>query len=170
MKCKGTNIQSGKKLNLGCGYDFRKDWVNIDNNKRYKADIYHDLDKFPYPLPSNHFDSVLMQMILEHLDKPERALKEVVRVCKRGAKLVIIVPHATSYANFTDMQHKSNFTEHSFNEDMLEEYGLVDNLKLTNKSFLILNKWKKYLPFKNVLKIFFNGIYDDLKFEFEVKK
>ena len=62
----------------------------------------------------DEFDEILMKMILEHLDNPIKVLKEIIRISKNNARLIIIVPHAGSYANFTDIQHKTNFTENSF--------------------------------------------------------
>ena len=31
-----------KRLNLGCGPDYRKGWVNVDIRKDIKADIVHN--------------------------------------------------------------------------------------------------------------------------------
>ena len=157
-----------KKLNLGCGLDYKKDWVNVDIIN-VKKDIKHDINKVPYPFKSNTFDEVLMRMILEHVNEPMAVLKEIVRISKSGAKLTIIVPHATSYANFTDIQHKTNFTESSFDSELLQEYEL-ESLVLKKHEFIYNHKWKKFIPFKYAFKIFLNGIYDDMLFEFEVKK
>ena len=157
-----------KKLNLGCGGNYKEGWVNLDVID-VKKDIKHDLNKLPYPFKDNTFDEVLMRMILEHLDNPLIKLKEIIRICKKGAKLTIIVPHAFSYANVTDLQHKTNFTENSFGDALLMEYELK-NLKLVNKEFMYNNKWKKFIPFKKYLKIFFVGIYDDLMFNFIIEK
>jgi hypothetical protein len=110
-----------------------------------------------------------MNMILEHLDRPIEVLKEIIRISKNNALLTIVVPHAYSYASVTDIQHKTNFTENSFTDKLLEEYDL-NNLRLKKVKFLYQNKWKKYILFKKFLKIFFNGIYDDILFEFEIKK
>ncbi|MBU3906871.1 MAG: class I SAM-dependent methyltransferase [Nanoarchaeota archaeon] len=161
-----------KKLNLGCGEDYKnpgEGWVNLDNNKLFKADIYHDLNKIPYPFKANSFDKIYMKMILEHLDNPIEFLKDVIRISKKGAKIVLIAPHATSYANLTDIQHRTNFTESSFSKELLKEYNLQE-LILKKRDFIFHNKWKKVIPFKKYLKIFFNGLYEDLLFEFEVKK
>lgn len=155
------------KLNLGCGKDKRKDWVNLDI--KTPADILWDLDSYPYPFKDNVFEEIEARMILEHLDNPIKAIKEIVRIAKSKAIIRIIVPHANSYANNTDIQHKTNFTENSFTETMLEKYD-ISNLKLIKQEFLFGHKWKRFIPFKNFWKIWLNGIYDDLLFEFEVKK
>ena len=99
-----------------------------------------------------------------------KVLEEIIRISKDKGKIRIIVPHATSYANFTDIQHKTNFTENSFSQRLLEELELSKNLILKKQEFIFKNKWKKCIPFKKYLKIFLNGIYDDILFEFEVGK
>jgi len=157
-----------KRLNLGCGLDYRNGWTNVDVIK-VKKDKEYDLNRFPYPFKDNFFDEVLMKMVLEHLENPIKVLKEIIRISKNNAKLTIIVPHATSYANLTDIEHKTNFTENSFTKELLKEYELGE-LILEKRAFIFKNKWKKYIPFKKYLKIFLNGLYDDLLFEFKIRK
>lgn len=158
-----------KKLNLGSGEDYRTGWVNVDSRNNVKADVKWDLNKFPYPFKRDYFDNILLSHVLEHLENPIRTLKEIIRISRNNAKIVILVPHANSYANYSDIQHKVNFTENSFTEEHLKEYEL-NQLILNNQKFLFLNRWKKIIPFKRYLKIFFNGIYDDMMFEFKVIK
>jgi len=156
------------KLNLGSGEDYRKGWINVDSRRNVKTDRRFDLNKFPYPFKNHYFEKVLMQMVLEHLDNPIKVLKEVIRISQNKATIELIVPHATSYAAITDIQHKTHFTENSFNKILLEEYEL--DLVLKSVEFQFKNTWKEYIPFKKYLKIFFNGIYDDIKFKFKVIK
>jgi len=158
-----------RKLNLGCGNQYKKGWVNVDILKSIRADKYFDLNKTPYPFKDNEFEEVLMRMVLEHLNEPIKILKEIIRITKDKGNIVVIVPHAMSYANLTDLQHKTNFTENSFNPNLLKEYDL-DNLKLIKTGFSYDNAWKKMIPFKKVLKIFLSGIYENLIFEFKVDK
>lgn len=163
---KGHNI---KKLNLGCGKEYKEGWINVDILRSIKADKHFDLDIIPYPFNNNQFDEVLMRMVLEHLHNPLDILKEVIRITKDNGKIIVIVPHATSYANLTDLQHKTNFTENSFNSNLLKEYDLGE-LKLIRTEFTYNNSWKRLIPLKKILKIFLNGIYEDITFEFIVNK
>jgi len=165
-----ATVNLSKKLNVGCGEDYKSGWINLDSRNNINADIKHDLNKFPYPFKDNSFEEILLKMVLEHVDNPLRVLKEIIRISKKNARIRIIVPHGYSYAQITDIQHKTSFTENSFHGSLLKEYEL-EELNLVNKSFLSSkNKWKKYVPLKWILKIFLNGIYDDLLFDFVVNK
>ncbi len=158
-----------KKLNLGCGDDYKEGWINVDFRDNIKTDVKHDLNKIPYPFKENSINVIFMKQVLEHLDHPIKILKELIRICKNGAKIMIYAPHATSYAHISGIEHRGLFTEHTFSEHHLKEYEL-ENLKLIKQKFFFVNKWKKFIPFKKYLKIFLMGLYDDLYFEFEVKK
>ena len=35
------------KLNLGCGEDYRKGWINLDSRDNIRKDIKWNLNKFP---------------------------------------------------------------------------------------------------------------------------
>jgi len=157
------------KLNLGCGEEYNSGWINVDILKKIKADKHFNLNTLPYPFKNNQFEEILMKMVLEHLNEPLEVLKEIIRIAKKNAKIIIIVPHATSYANLTDLQHRTNFTENSFNSNLLREYDLRE-LELIRTKFSYPNSWKRFIPFKKYLKILFNGIYDDIIFEFKVNK
>ncbi len=158
-----------KKLNLGCGDDYKDGWINLDFRDNIKIDVKHDLNEIPYPFKKDSIDLVLMRQVLEHLEHPLNVLKELTRICRNGARIMIYVPHATSYAHISGIEHKGLFTEHTFSEHHLKEYELQD-LKLVKQEFSFVNKWKKLIPFKKYLKIFLMGLYDDLYFEFEVRK
>ena len=170
IKKQAISLINKEKLNIGSGEDYKEGWLNVDCRENVRSDLKLDLNKFPYPFKDSTFNEVFMSMIVEHLNEPIKCLKEIARISKNGAKIKVIVPHASSYANLTDIQHKTNFTENSFNPELLKEYEL-EELKLIKKRFLFpKNKWKRYIPFKKYLKIFFNGVYDDLLFEFLIKK
>jgi len=79
-----------KRLNVGCGRDYRQGWINIDYDKKIKADKYFDLrDKFPFK--DNCFDYILAQDVLEHFTKEDAKsfLAECGRILKVGGKIKV---------------------------------------------------------------------------------
>jgi hypothetical protein len=163
------NAKKFTRLNLGSGKDYRYGWTNLEILDSCEKDIKHNFNVYPYPFKDNQFNEVDMIMVLEHAIEPIRMLQEVCRVCCDSARVRVIVPHPNSYANITDIQHKANFTEHSFDDHLLEEYNLPE-LKIKGYRFVYKNKWKRFIPLKGIFKIFLNGIYDDIEFILEVRK
>ena len=159
-----------KKLNLGCGEEYKKGWINLDYRDNIKKDIKHNLNKIPYPFKDNEFDLVYIKNAISFLDNPIRVIKEIARLTKNGGKIVISTPHALSYSYISGLGHKHHFTENTFRDYTMKEYELEKTLKFKGYKFIYNNKWKKFIPFKNYLKIFLSGIYDDIEFEFEVVK
>jgi|SRR3989344_1276324 len=101
-------------LHLGCGLKKHPGSIGIDINPRSKADIIHDLNKFPYPFKKNVFDLVFAEHIIEHLDEIPKVMKELHRICKNGAKIVINSSHFSSVDSFTDPTHQHFFTSRTF--------------------------------------------------------
>jgi SAM-dependent methyltransferase len=96
-----------RKLNVGCG-EFRKDgYVNLDIRADVGAEIVHDLQVFPYPIPDNEFDLVEADHVLEHLSDPFMVMKELHRITKRGGVVVIRAPHFSR--GFSHPEHKRGF-------------------------------------------------------------
>ncbi len=98
-----------KKLNIGCGTDIKKGYVNLDMVKLNGVDVVHDLNKYPYPFEDNTFDEVIMISVLEHLGNTIKAIEEIWRICKNNAKVYITVPNYNSFHFFSNAQHTSLF-------------------------------------------------------------
>ncbi len=104
-----------KKLNLGCGRDVKRDYVNLDIIKLNGVDYVHDINKPPYPFKNNQFDEVLCQDVLEHVSDLLIVMREIYRILKPGGVVRIRVPHFTSAIAFNDITHKHFFAWDSFN-------------------------------------------------------
>lgn len=98
-----------KKLNLGCGTDIKKGWVNLDSAALAGVDVVHTIEQLPLPFADNEFDEILAKDVLEHVAYIP-VLKDVCRILKKGGTLTIRVPHFTSKNNFIDPTHKKLFS------------------------------------------------------------
>jgi len=104
--------KTGLMLELGCstgyflnaartyfdvkGVEISKWAVKICEDK-FKLDVhYGDLKSARYP--SNHFDIVAMNDIIEHLPSPSETLKETNRILKPGGLLYIVTPSINSFS------------------------------------------------------------------------
>lgn len=107
-----TNV---RVLELGCGQKkLAPHSVTVDVNPRSRADVIHDLNRFPYPFESDSFDWVVAEHVLEHLDDVVAVVEEVHRICRPEAHFVVEVPHFSSYQFFTDPTHRHAFSTQSF--------------------------------------------------------
>ncbi len=96
-----------KKLNFGCGKDYKEGFVNIDWDPLAKVDVSHNLNVFPYPLESSSFDEINAFHVMEHLDRPFDVMREFHRILKPGGVLHIKVPHFSR--GFTHAEHAHGF-------------------------------------------------------------
>jgi len=80
----------GKVLDVGSGkapyrrfFTEATEYIRLDNRKYDKTDIEADITK-RIPLKDESIDSVVCIQVLEHVDKPQKVIKEIHRVLKRG--------------------------------------------------------------------------------------
>jgi SAM-dependent methyltransferase len=95
------------KLNLGAGAQRRPGYTNLDWNPANQPDVLHDLNHCPYPFADNTFSLVEACHVLEHLDRPFEAMREMHRILKPGARLIVKVPHCSR--GFTHAEHQHGF-------------------------------------------------------------
>ncbi len=102
-------LKSTSILDLGCGEGTRLSLISTEKSKNFGIDISPkaislakkryphlnflkgDIEKIPFPAES--FDLVYSAFTFEHLDNPEKVIKEALRVLKDNGKLVIIAPN-----------------------------------------------------------------------------
>jgi SAM-dependent methyltransferase len=101
-------------LNLGCGRKPVAGAVNVDATPEVGADVVCDLNRRPWPFPSDHFREVLAYDVVEHLDEVVAVFEEIHRVCRDGATVRLTVPHYSSPEAFTDPTHRHFFAYTTF--------------------------------------------------------
>ena len=82
-----------RKLNIGCGRDIKKGYINLDKTKIKGVDVAHDLDSYPWPYKDNYFDEIYGRDVIEHVKDLFKAMTEIKRICKDGAVVRLIVPY-----------------------------------------------------------------------------
>ena len=95
------------KLNLGCGEFKKEGYLNLDISSALRPDLIHDLNTFPYPFQGSQFDLIEADHVLEHLENPFLVMKELHRISKNKASLIVRVPHFSR--GFTHPEHKRGF-------------------------------------------------------------
>jgi SAM-dependent methyltransferase len=152
------NILDGKKaLDVGCGQRKLLGAIGMDVVKNSKADVSHDFNKLPWPFQDNHFDVVLMNHSLEHVASVPSTLKEVHRISKPNARVIIQVPYFRSVDAFNDPTHTHFFAACSL--DYFCENAKLSNYNYTPFHFKKLGFWYGWPhnsrnPFKQILKRF----------------
>ena len=85
------------KLNLGSGSKVIDGFINVDKYPTATTDLVFDLETTPWPWDASSIDEICMIHALEHMGRDTDTylgiIKELYRVCKDNAKIIIHVPH-----------------------------------------------------------------------------
>lgn len=132
------------KLNLGCGADIKKGYVNIDFRKLTGVDVKHDLNKFPYPFKNNTFDFIYSRNCIEQLDDIMKVMYELHRICKKKGLVNIIVYHFSSSMAFY-CRHKIFFNIGSM-YIFRDKFDIFDvRIVLSDKKNFIINLLERWI-------------------------
>jgi len=97
-------------LDIGCGhgdflqpvylktpytYGIDPDEYALSKNTIINNKVVGTTDHLPFP--DNFFDLVVSAWVLEHLDHPQAAFKEIYRVLKPGGKVIFLTPNVWNY-------------------------------------------------------------------------
>lgn len=141
------------KLNVGCGKDIKKGYINLDSVRLPGVDMVYNLNKFPWPFENDFFEEVYCSHILEHLDDIIKVMEELHRITKKEGIIRIKVPPFPSYGAVSDPTHKRFFTYFTFDyftRKGMEWYSKA-KFKILKREFVF--SWNKWL---NWISIFIN--------------
>jgi len=87
----------GMKFNMGCGHNKRAGYTNIDQSAVCVPDQVVDLEATPWPWPDDCAGEVVFNHSLEHMGGDPKVflaiMKELYRICRHDARVIIHVPH-----------------------------------------------------------------------------
>lgn len=98
------------RLNLGCGFDIREGWTNVDRVPRDGVNLVVDLDDLepPWktiPLDDDTVDEFHGVDLIEHIAHPLPLMQELWRVAKPGARCKFELPYGSSDDAWEDPTH-----------------------------------------------------------------
>ncbi|MBA7496975.1 hypothetical protein ES702_07584 [subsurface metagenome] len=118
-----------RKINLGSGKTFLKEYINIDIDRKWKPDIRLDLNlsimdgrfrvfdtkRFgAVRFEKGLFDEILAVDVLEHIDSLTVCMKSCLDLLKMGGFLEIVVPYDLSLGAWQDPYHVRAFNQNSW--------------------------------------------------------
>jgi len=149
------------RLNLGCGDDYKEGFLNIDFDKRIKADSYMDLNKLEWNFKSNSIDEIYSKFNAEHLNLSLwQYLNECHRILKVNGVLNLIMPNSFNYRKRIRFMTGKSITgvETSINHTMLTKPTYAEHLLHTLGFRIKFNNttklWAK-IGFENQFRDFF---------------
>lgn len=113
LTAKKRCICHGFNLDLGCGPHKQKGFIGSDKRDINGVDLVFDIEKFPWPVPGNSVDKLLMSHVLEHM-KPwlvNDIMNEMWRVMHPNGQALIAVPYAGSFGFWQDPTHTKGYNE-----------------------------------------------------------
>jgi SAM-dependent methyltransferase len=96
---------TGDTLHLGCGEDYRRDAVNVDQSTAVRADMRFDIGDTPWPLADGSFGRIIANHIVEHLPDVAAVLSECRRVLQSGGTASVVVPIGQNARADPDHKH-----------------------------------------------------------------
>ena len=114
------------KINLGCGKDIRRGYINIDCIKFKGVDRVCNLNE-RLPFKDNSVEEVVLQDIIEHIENVPKFLLNIWGICCPNAKIFIRVPHFTSRNVWSDLEHKRGYNWDSFqtNKYIIDKFSVI---------------------------------------------
>ncbi|CBN58029.1 MULTISPECIES: DUF4214 domain-containing protein [Kamptonema] len=107
-----------QRLNLGCGFDIKCGYLNVDLHEYHKPDLVADI-RYLHMLPSGFYEEIIAQDCLEHLPRceTELALKEWSRLLKCGGILKL---RTTSLIDLLELFKAENYQTVELQQKLLQ--------------------------------------------------
>ena len=137
------------KLNLGCGFDRRTGYVNVDNEMLYEPDTLVDLEILPWPFETNVASEILLSHVLEHISHLETSkfLDRIYKKISFGGKIIISVP---DFKNIVKAYESYPGGIASIQSILYGGQDYIENLHMSCYDEKYLSKLLTQVGFKNI--------------------
>jgi len=152
------------KLNIGCGWEKKKGFINIDKAEEVKPDKIVNIEE-GLPFKDNSFMYIYSEHCIEHVSPHywKFVLDEIARVAKDGCILELKLPFDNIYSR-TNSDHYRSFHWTSFSQ----------NMKGTNREYYskLVLEWAEPPPNRLVrlFYVLFPVFFSEVHFKFKIVK
>jgi predicted SAM-dependent methyltransferase len=103
----------GIKLDVGAGDNIQEGFIGMDMRKTKNADIVHNAEVTPYPLPDEICHIIICSHLVEHLNPAKMIdiMNEWWRLLKETGQLWLSMPYAGSFGFWQDPTHIKTWNE-----------------------------------------------------------
>jgi len=182
------------KLNVGCGFNKLKDYINVDKDAICRPDIKFDCEE-SWPLEDSIVEEIILFHTMEHLGETTEKflflMKEMYRVSKHDCVWKITVPHYNSDIFHIDPTHVRKISpttlrmfDQKFNVDDLingghhTKLGLICNIdiEVIKELFYLSEPWNSMALSEDEMKNinfagrYYNNVGSDIYIECKVHK
>jgi predicted SAM-dependent methyltransferase len=131
------------KLNLGCGFDKRPGYTNVDMNSFHAPDLVCDVLDLNV-LPKNYYVEIVAQDILEHLPRnlTKSALVHWASFLHTGGNLVLRVPNVLGLLKLLSARQNQTLERHeAFIQDLFGTQAYSGDFHYTSFTEIILRSY-----------------------------
>jgi len=106
-------------VDIGCGANKAGEhFFGIDYRALPGVDLVQDLEKFPWKVPSESFNTAVSSHVIEHINPAQgvfiKFMNEAWRILKPEGEFIIGAPYATSVGMFRDPTHCNFINEETW--------------------------------------------------------
>jgi len=104
----------GKGIDIGCGSPKGPNPVDVLRGVIDTWDIEQGDATFMLGVPDDHYDFAYSSHLIEHLDRPDIAVQNWLRIVKPGGFLILFGPHRDRYERRTTLPSRFNGDHRTF--------------------------------------------------------
>ena len=156
------------KLNLGCGYDKLKGYLNVDLNEFHHPDLVADVSNLKM-LPSNYYSEIVAYDVLEHINRTKTtiSLAEWNRLLIPGGLIKIRIPSLIGLLSlFTKKEYQTIEKQEELIQCCFGTQAYHGDFHYTSFTESLIRHYLKVAGFEEI----FINIRDEWLFEITAKK
>lgn len=155
-----AKLDSKNYLDIGCGHNAHKNFVNLDYEWLPNVDVVWDIVAKPFPFPDNRFDGIYTEHCLEHIpfEACQKNMHEFYRILKPGGRVRIIVPDGEIYATIYNRQKQGEDIKMPHEEGYISPMARINGIfrghgHLFIYDFVTMQRMLEKCGFKNIKKL-----------------